>query len=85
MLDFAVSTRRSQVGTARFRLNGFAWADRRCVLKNILGADCKADKQSMITVDLVDDSPFHLVGSFPGPSDTPYEGGHYEVVCIYHR
>lgn len=32
-------------------------------------------------MDLVDESPFHLVGAFPGPSDTPYEGGHYEVVC----
>jgi len=45
--------------------------------------DCKADKESLITVELVDDSPFHLVGSFPGPSDTPYEGGHYEVVSTF--
>jgi hypothetical protein len=48
-----------------------------------LRKDCKADKQSLITVELVDDSPFHLVGSFPGPVDTPYEGGHYEVVSSF--
>lgn len=44
---------------------------------------------------VVGDSPFHLIGAFPGPvrraqthklityatqSDTPYEGGYYEVV-----
>jgi len=45
-------------------------------------ADCKNDKESLITVDLVDESPFHLVGAFPGPSDTPYEGGHYEVDIV---
>ncbi|KAF8321975.1 ubiquitin-conjugating enzyme/RWD-like protein [Cantharellus anzutake] len=45
-------------------------------------ADCKADNTSMITVDLVDESPFHLIGSFPGPADTPYEGGHYEVDIV---
>ena len=42
--------------------------------------DCKNDKTSQIKIELVDDSPFHLKGSFPGPQDTPYEGGHFEVV-----
>ncbi|EIW81534.1 hypothetical protein CONPUDRAFT_165646 [Coniophora puteana RWD-64-598 SS2] len=42
-------------------------------------SDCKNDKTSNITIDLIGDSPFHLKGSFPGPSGTPYEGGHFEV------
>ncbi|KAG8869541.1 hypothetical protein FRB97_001052 [Tulasnella sp. 331] len=45
-------------------------------------ADCKKDKISNITIDLVEDNPFHLVGSFPGPEDTPYAGGHFSVVDI---
>ena len=42
--------------------------------------DCKNDKSSQIKIDLIDESPFHLKGSFPGPQETPYEGGHFEVV-----
>ncbi|KAF8319743.1 hypothetical protein DL93DRAFT_2074729 [Clavulina sp. PMI_390] len=42
-------------------------------------SDCKKDVQSKITVDMVDQSPYHLIGTFPGPVDTPYEGGTYEV------
>ena len=42
--------------------------------------DCKNDKTSNIRIDLIDSSPFHLKGSFPGPEDTPYQGGHFEVV-----
>ncbi|KDQ51574.1 hypothetical protein JAAARDRAFT_41035 [Jaapia argillacea MUCL 33604] len=42
-------------------------------------ADCKNDKTSKITLELVDESPFHLKGAFPGPEGTPYEGGHFEV------
>jgi len=34
---------------------------------------------------MIDDSPFHLKGSFPGPEDTPYQGGHFEVVSIICR
>jgi len=45
-------------------------------------ADCKNDKTSNIRIDLIDDSPFHLKGSFPGPTETPYEGGHFEVDII---
>ena len=43
-------------------------------------ADCKNDKTSNVKIDLIDESPFHLKGSFPGPEGTPYEGGHFEVV-----
>ncbi|KAG6853940.1 hypothetical protein C0991_012264 [Blastosporella zonata] len=42
--------------------------------------DCKTDKISNISIELVDESPFHLVGSFPGPEGTPYEGGKFRVV-----
>jgi hypothetical protein len=42
--------------------------------------DCKNDKSSNINIDLIDNSPFHLRGSFEGPQGTPYEGGHFEVV-----
>ncbi|KAF9063295.1 ubiquitin-conjugating enzyme/RWD-like protein [Rhodocollybia butyracea] len=45
-------------------------------------ADCKNDKTSNISLELVDNSPFHLKGSFPGPEDTPYQGGHFEVDII---
>lgn len=44
---------------------------------------------------MVDENPFHLIGAFPGPvrlwslssiltaqSDTPYEGGYYEVDIV---
>ncbi|KAI0727145.1 ubiquitin-conjugating enzyme/RWD-like protein, partial [Fomitopsis betulina] len=44
--------------------------------------DCKNDKSSSIAIDLVDNSPFHLVGSFGGPEGTPYEGGHFQVDII---
>ncbi|EGN97817.1 hypothetical protein SERLA73DRAFT_182565 [Serpula lacrymans var. lacrymans S7.3] len=44
--------------------------------------DCKNDKSSNIKIDLIDESPFHLKGSFPGPQDTPYEGGHFEVDIV---
>ncbi|KAF7365685.1 Ubiquitin-conjugating enzyme E2-24 kDa [Mycena venus] len=45
-------------------------------------ADCKNDKTSNIRIDLVDSSPFHLKGSFPGPEDTPYQGGLFEVDIV---
>jgi len=44
--------------------------------------DCKNDKSSQIQIDLIDESPFHLKGSFPGPQETPYEGGHFEVDIV---
>jgi len=45
-------------------------------------ADCKNDKASHINIDLVDNSPFHLRGSFDGPEGTPYEGGRFEVDIV---
>ncbi|KAJ6476088.1 ubiquitin-conjugating enzyme/RWD-like protein [Mycena sanguinolenta] len=45
-------------------------------------ADCKNDKTSGIRIDLIDSSPFHLKGSFPGPEDTPYQGGLFEVDIV---
>jgi len=44
------------------------------------GSDCKNDKTSGIRIEMVADSPFHLIGFFPGPEGTPYEGGNFEVV-----
>ncbi|KAF8148217.1 ubiquitin-conjugating enzyme/RWD-like protein [Crassisporium funariophilum] len=44
--------------------------------------DCKNDKSSQIKIELIDESPFHLKGSFPGPQGTPYEGGYFEVDII---
>ncbi|EJT45143.1 ubiquitin-conjugating enzyme e2-24 kda [Trichosporon asahii var. asahii CBS 8904] len=43
---------------------------------------CRDDKTSQISIELVDENPFHLIGAFPGPSDTPYEGGYYEVDIV---
>ncbi|KZT59389.1 hypothetical protein CALCODRAFT_467016 [Calocera cornea HHB12733] len=45
-------------------------------------SDCQKDKLTRITLIPVDNSPFHLVGAFDGPSGTPYEGGRYEVDIV---
>jgi len=45
-------------------------------------ADCKNDKTSNVHIDLVDNSPFHLKGTFQGPEDTPYEGGRFDVDIV---
>ncbi|PWN51110.1 hypothetical protein IE53DRAFT_368346 [Violaceomyces palustris] len=45
-------------------------------------ADCQNDKASGILIALVDDSPFHLVGTFPGPENSPYEGGNFDVDIV---
>lgn len=42
--------------------------------------DCKNDKTSSIKIETIDESPFHLKGSFPGPEGTPYQGGNFEIV-----
>lgn len=57
-------------------LNVFDWP----WYNNVYITDCKSDKTSNINIDLVDNSPFHLKGSFLGPEGTPYEGGHFAVV-----
>lgn len=57
---------------------GSIWYGDIAITKQI--QDCKNDKSSQIKIDLIDESPFHLKGSFPGPQETPYEGGHFEVV-----
>ncbi|ETS63765.1 hypothetical protein PaG_02083 [Moesziomyces aphidis] len=44
--------------------------------------DCKNDKASGIQVSLIDDSPFHLVGTFPGPENSPYEKGTFDVDIV---
>ncbi|TFK22922.1 hypothetical protein FA15DRAFT_705929 [Coprinopsis marcescibilis] len=45
-------------------------------------ADCKNDKTSSIKIEMIDESPFHLKGSFVGPEDTPYAGGKFEVDIV---
>jgi ubiquitin-conjugating enzyme (huntingtin interacting protein 2) len=44
--------------------------------------DLRADTTSQITIELIDESFFHLLGAFVGPPDTPYEGGTYEVDIV---
>lgn len=34
---------------------------------------------SSITIELVDDPPLHLLGTFIGPPNRPYKGGTYRV------
>ncbi|CAO1613775.1 unnamed protein product [Sympodiomycopsis kandeliae] len=41
--------------------------------------DIKNDKASKVEIALIDDSPFHLVGTFPGPEGSPYEKGTFDV------
>ncbi|KAN0105335.1 ubiquitin-conjugating enzyme [Russula decolorans] len=46
-------------------------------------ARCNNDyKTENISVELMDDSPFHLRGSLQGPQDSPYEGGNFEVDIV---
>ncbi|KAF8633775.1 hypothetical protein AX15_001281 [Amanita polypyramis BW_CC] len=45
-------------------------------------ADCKNDRASNIQIELINDSPFHLQGRFPGPEGTPYEGGKFDVDIV---
>ncbi|KAI0345504.1 hypothetical protein BDW22DRAFT_1405476 [Trametopsis cervina] len=45
-------------------------------------ADCKKDKSSSISIELINNSPYHLKGSFNGPQGTPYEGGHFDVDIV---
>ncbi|KAG8933233.1 hypothetical protein FRC01_010222 [Tulasnella sp. 417] len=57
----------------------------RRVNKEIAGksfSDCRKDKASNVDIDLVDENPFHLIGTFPGPPDTPYQGGRFSVDIV---
>jgi len=56
-------------GTTMITINVVTWV-----------ADCMNDKTSNVQIELVDNSPFHLKGSFQGPEDTPYQGGHFDIV-----
>lgn len=38
-----------------------------------------SDKASGVTAEIVNDNLQHLIGSVPGPKDTPYEGGLFRV------
>ncbi|CAD7067400.1 unnamed protein product [Tilletia caries] len=41
--------------------------------------DIEMDKSSSIEIAPVGENPFHLVGTFPGPESSPYEGGVFDV------
>jgi len=45
-------------------------------------ADCKNDKTSNVQIELIENSPFHLKGTFQGPEDTPYEGGRFDIDIV---
>jgi len=45
-------------------------------------ADCKNDNTSNVQIELVEESPFHLKGTFDGPNDTPYHGGKFDVDIV---
>jgi hypothetical protein len=47
-------------------------------------SDRKNNKASIIAITLVDDSQFHLKGTFPGPEGTHTLAGHttYDVVRL---
>ncbi|KDQ08360.1 hypothetical protein BOTBODRAFT_139070 [Botryobasidium botryosum FD-172 SS1] len=44
--------------------------------------DIQNDRQAGLTIELVNDSIFHLIGSFPGPPGTCYEGGKFDVDIV---
>ncbi|WFD29414.1 E2 ubiquitin-conjugating enzyme [Malassezia sp. CBS 17886] len=46
-------------------------------------AVCANDNDDDIQVHMVDDSPFHLLGTFPGPENSPFEEGLFRVdICV---
>ncbi|KZV95685.1 hypothetical protein EXIGLDRAFT_834172 [Exidia glandulosa HHB12029] len=45
-------------------------------------AECGKDTAANISIDLVDESPFHVIGAFDGPEGTPYEGGRFLVNVV---
>ena len=42
-------------------------------------ADAKADKNAQVEIETTGDDMSNLKGTFPGPPDTPYEGGKFMV------
>ncbi|TIB38730.1 hypothetical protein E3P86_01468 [Wallemia ichthyophaga] len=47
------------------------------ILKEI--KDCQLNDDTGILVEMVNENPYHLIGSFDGPDETPYQGGHFQV------
>lgn len=53
-------------------------------------ASCERDKDDEITVQMIDgasavltpESPFHLLGTFPGPAHSPFESGLFKVDIV---
>ncbi|KAF9926979.1 hypothetical protein FBU30_003588 [Linnemannia zychae] len=46
-------------------------------------ADCQRDQSSLIDLKLVEDGNImHLKGRFPGPPETPYDGGMFQVDIV---
>ncbi|KAL4400140.1 Ubiquitin-conjugating enzyme E2 1 [Malassezia pachydermatis] len=43
---------------------------------------CEKDPDDEITVKMVDESPFHLIGTFPGPENSPFEKGLFKVDIV---
>lgn len=41
--------------------------------------DCQKQDSSNLQVEIVGDALNHLIGTFEGPSETPYAGGHFQV------
>ncbi|CAO1634010.1 unnamed protein product [Jaminaea pallidilutea] len=41
--------------------------------------DIRNDAASKVEIALIGESPFHLVGTFPGPEGSPYENGTFDV------
>ncbi|KAK0522501.1 Ubiquitin-conjugating enzyme E2 1 [Tilletia horrida] len=44
--------------------------------------DIETDKNCSIDIAPVGENPFHLVGTFPGPENSPYEGGVFDVDIV---
>lgn len=41
--------------------------------------DIQNDKESGLTISIVDENIRHLIGTFPGPEGSPYQGGSFKV------
>lgn len=45
-------------------------------------AACEKESDDEIFVSMIDESPFHLIGSFPGPIHSPFEHGLFKVDIV---